>query len=427
MRKLSHIMQRISNLRTLFLLFAFVVLMIIVPDFIKTPISPLKFEEYSKGLKMLDMTINYSPEEAYNLIENYGKQAIEYYLYVMEPIDVLIPAIMGLFLCVIYTITLRNMVTNKYITYAYIFPILGCVFDYMENVGVITMLTNYPSKLVLVARITNFFTMAKSIFVTVSILIACFSTLVKVFSKLKIETILSWISIILFPFTILFFLFPVFVYFVPLLQIRFVISLTRILLVIWIVIFLFSLTFLSSYCGFLCPITKLFTLLARKLKNSNILKHQFPKVVGFVTRALWLASAFYVYLRVIGNQFGFLSEERIFSRVEIIILISFYCFAAILLNTNIGKDELGHYLCPLSPFIKLGISINQLFKIPGYRIVPDSSHCVSCGQCNKICTYGNNVMDMIKRSEIDYKRCSNCGECISVCKNKAIKRKWTKY
>jgi hypothetical protein len=132
---------------------------------------------------MLDMTINYSPEDAYNLIGNYGKQAISYYLYVMEPFDVLIPALMGLFICVTCTVILRNIVNNKYLTIIYVSSTLGCLLDYMENVGVITMLTNYPSKLVIVARITNLITMAKSILSTVNILIVCFSTLVYVFHK----------------------------------------------------------------------------------------------------------------------------------------------------------------------------------------------------------------------------------------------------
>ncbi len=241
------------------------------------------------------------------------------------------------------------------------------------------------------------------------------------------KTILSWISLILFPLTILFFLFPVFVYFIPFISARIVIAIARILIALWIVIFLFSIIFLSSYCGFLCPITKLFTLIAMKSKNNDILKHRFPRAVGVVTQALWFVSAFYVFLRFLGNLFGLFFREEIFSRVEIIILFSFYCIAAILLNIRMGKDELGHYLCPLSPFIKFGIKINRLLKIPGFRIVPNSNLCKSCGQCNMVCTYQNNVMAMVKVNEINYKVCSNCGECISVCKNKAIRRKWTKY
>jgi hypothetical protein len=187
MSKLSKSIKRISNLRTFFILLAAVIILIIVPDFFKTPISPLKFEEYSRGLKMLDMTINYSPEDAYNLIENYGKQAIAYYLYVMQPFDVLIPAILGLFLCVTITLLLRNIIKDKYLTIIYIFPIIGWLLDYMENVGVITMLINYPSRIIIVARITNLFTIIKAIFSTVNIIIICISILVNIFYKLSVK------------------------------------------------------------------------------------------------------------------------------------------------------------------------------------------------------------------------------------------------
>lgn len=185
MSKLSQVIQRISNLRMFFILLAAVIILIVIPDFFKVPISPLRFEEYSHGLKMLDMTVNYSPEDAYNLIENYGRQAITYYLYVMEPFDVLIPAAMGLFLCVTSTVALRNIMKAKYLTIIYIFPILGWLFDYMENAGVIVMLTNYPSRLIFVARITNLFSVAKSIFDTVSILIICIGIFIKTFNKYK--------------------------------------------------------------------------------------------------------------------------------------------------------------------------------------------------------------------------------------------------
>jgi ferredoxin len=240
------------------------------------------------------------------------------------------------------------------------------------------------------------------------------------------KRILSLISIILFPVTVLFFLFPVFVYVLPFINADLIIIAVRIMLALWAAVFLSSITFLSSYCGFLCPITKLFTLIADKQKSNDILKHRFPKAVGVATQALWIAGTFYVYLRFLGNLFGFLYMERIYSHIEIVALLSFYGIAAILLNTGIGRDELGHYLCPLSPLIKLGIKINQLFKLPGFRIVPDSSLCKSCGQCNRICTYQNDVMAMVKLNEINYKLCSNCGKCVSACKNKAIRRKWTK-
>ncbi len=240
------------------------------------------------------------------------------------------------------------------------------------------------------------------------------------------KILLSIISIMLLPLTIIFFLMPLFVFFVSFINLNFVITMIRILIILWITIFLFSIIVLSSYCGILCPMTKIFTLIARITKNNDILKHRFPKMVGVITQIMWLAGTFYVFLRLSGNVFGFLPRERIFSQVELLILFCFYGFASLLLNTRIGKDELGHYLCPISPFIKLGIELNRFFKIPGFRITPDSSLCKNCGQCNRICTYQIDVIEMVKENKINYKLCSNCGKCVSVCISNAIKREWTK-
>ena len=233
------------------------------------------------------------------------------------------------------------------------------------------------------------------------------------------------INIILLPFTILNFFMPILVYFMPFMDINLVSVAAGILIILWVGFFLFSIIFLSSYCGFLCPITKIFEFITYITKNNNILQHRFPRIVGTIIPIVWLTGVLYVFVRWIGNKFGFLPIVPEFSHIGLWGLLSLYAIAAILIKTKIGRDELGHYLCPLSPFIKAGIELNKFFKLPGFRVVPYSDLCISCRQCNKVCSYQNNVMTMIQANEINYKVCSNCGKCINVCRQNAIRRKWT--
>lgn len=233
------------------------------------------------------------------------------------------------------------------------------------------------------------------------------------------------ISILLLPFTILIFLLPVLVYFLPLMNIDFINIVGSLIITLWALVFLSSIVFLSSYCGFLCPITKVFNFIAYSTKNNNILTHRFPKIVGTIVQILWLSGIFYVFIRFLGNVFEFLPKEPVFSNVRLQVLISFYLLSAILLKTEMGRDELGHYMCPITTFIKAGIVLNKILKLPGFRIVPYPNLCRSCSSCNKVCSYQNNVMAMVQSNEINYKVCSNCGKCINSCKYSAIRREWT--
>jgi len=171
MKKISQAILKISNLKVFLILLAAVIVLVIVPDFVKIPISNLKFEEYSHGIKMLDLTAHYTPEQAYSLLDNYGAQARNYYLYFMEPLDVFVPAIMGLILSVSATLIYKRIIKEKHLIFIQIVPLMGWLFDYLENIGVITMLINYPARLFSVARVTNIFTNAKNLFNMASIII----------------------------------------------------------------------------------------------------------------------------------------------------------------------------------------------------------------------------------------------------------------
>jgi polyferredoxin len=231
------------------------------------------------------------------------------------------------------------------------------------------------------------------------------------------------LNVILIPVTLLIFTLPVLVYILPLINSN-LLRIIYILIAVWIGIFLSSVLLLSSYCGFLCPVTKIFELAAFIKKDRSILSHRFPVLMGTIVKIVWFAGVAYTYLRFFGNVIGFLPEEEAFSQIGLLILFGLYTIALILVNTRLGRDELGHYLCPISPFLKAGIALNKSFQLPGYRLVTDTEKCKLCGLCNRTCTYQNNVMEMVQANKMNYNICSNCGKCMKACKTKAITRKW---
>lgn len=181
------IIDKISNIRNFFILMILSALLIVILDFIKeSPVSLIQFEKITKGTRLLDMTINYSPEKAYEMMESYGKEGRRYYLHRIEPIDTLLPASYSLFLTVIITLIFKMLPAGKYLNRLQLVPILAGLFDYLENCCIIIMLLNYPARLLAVAKISNVFTMAKTILILLSILII-FTGLVLLLFNLKME------------------------------------------------------------------------------------------------------------------------------------------------------------------------------------------------------------------------------------------------
>lgn len=54
----------------------------------------------------------------------------------------------------------------------------------------------------------------------------------------------------------------------------------------------------------------------------------------------------------------------------------------------------------------------------GYRAVVDSSSCVGCGTCEKVCPV--NAIKVHETAVVDGKRCIGCGRCVEQCPRGAV-------
>ncbi|WP_410512172.1 4Fe-4S dicluster domain-containing protein [Paenibacillus sp. BR2-3] len=66
--------------------------------------------------------------------------------------------------------------------------------------------------------------------------------------------------------------------------------------------------------------------------------------------------------------------------------------------------------------------IRNVLKLPGLRLKADSSKCVSCGSCSRVCSMSLDVKMMVQNSEMDHPECIMCGECVSACGKGVIRR-----
>lgn len=105
-----------------------------------------KVQSYAQGYKILDlMPTGYSLSYVHSLFDALGESGRAEYLCTQIPVDLIYPALFGISSCLLIAFLLSKL--NKIHTawfYSCYLPIIAAVFDYAENIGIITMLKHYP-------------------------------------------------------------------------------------------------------------------------------------------------------------------------------------------------------------------------------------------------------------------------------------------
>ena len=127
----------------------------------------------SGGMKLLDMMpFGYSVEYVNALLSALGENGRKAYLYHQLPLDMIYPFMFGLTYCLILALFLENMDKFKgFFVYLCLLPLAAGFFDYLENIGIITMLNSYPDNSDLLSEATNVFSILKSSLTTIYFLI----------------------------------------------------------------------------------------------------------------------------------------------------------------------------------------------------------------------------------------------------------------
>jgi len=120
---------------------------------------------FSNGMKLLDMMptgydLNYVSE----LFNSLGEIGRETYLTNQIPVDMIYPLLFGLTYCLLLAYFLKKLnKLNAPFTYLCLLPIIAGIGDYLENFGIISMLKSYPDLTEIAVKITNSFSVLKSI------------------------------------------------------------------------------------------------------------------------------------------------------------------------------------------------------------------------------------------------------------------------
>lgn len=150
-----------------------------------------KLMKFTGGMKILDMLpAGYNAQYVNSLLNALGEQGRRFYLYNQIPADMIYPFLFGISYCLLlaYIINKLGKLNSNYF-YLCLLPLLGGLFDYFENIGVITILNNYPHNGDLLSQVTNIFSILKSLFSSASfitlIIFAVAAAINKFFVKVK--------------------------------------------------------------------------------------------------------------------------------------------------------------------------------------------------------------------------------------------------
>ncbi len=142
---------------------------------------------FSNGLKLLDMMpLGYDLEYINMLFETLGENGRQVYLTNQLPVDMIYPFLFGISYCLLIGFFLKKLnKLDSFFFYLCFLPLIAGIADYIENFGIFTMLYNFPDFSPFTAKVTNVFSVVKSMTTTVFFIALIITLLMLGISKIK--------------------------------------------------------------------------------------------------------------------------------------------------------------------------------------------------------------------------------------------------
>ena len=136
------------------------------------PGQTAEVETYSGDAGSPDLSLFYSTEDLYRMAETYGEQGRQSYIRARLTFDVAFPLVFTLFLTTTITwLMAKGFAAGSLWRRANLIPLLGGLFDYLENGSTALVMARYPQRTPVVALLAPGFTLLKWLFVGSSVLL----------------------------------------------------------------------------------------------------------------------------------------------------------------------------------------------------------------------------------------------------------------
>lgn len=123
---------------------------------------------YAPGINLFDLSpTGYSFEYAIKLLDTLGSEGRELYLYRQLPLDFIYPGLFAASCSLLLSwLLLKTQQTKAKLFYVCYIPIAAGLFDYLENIFIVGMLSSYPNVSELSISLASAMTIAKSVLTT---------------------------------------------------------------------------------------------------------------------------------------------------------------------------------------------------------------------------------------------------------------------
>ncbi len=124
-----------------------------------------KLMQYTGGLPLFDMSpLGYSYSDALALLAALGEEGRSVYVSIQLVLDLFYPILFALcYSALLQWLTTVGKLSNRLWSYLIVLPMLVCLFDYAENIGIWFMLTDYPDISENLVTLSSLFTLIKSL------------------------------------------------------------------------------------------------------------------------------------------------------------------------------------------------------------------------------------------------------------------------
>lgn len=119
---------------------------------------------HAGGMKLLDMMpLGYNTAYVVELMTKLGEAGRKSYLYYQIPVDFVYPFLFGLSYSLLLAYLLRRLQKlDTWMIYFCLLPILAGLADYLENFGIVYLLSTFPALPNGIIHITSVFSVVKS-------------------------------------------------------------------------------------------------------------------------------------------------------------------------------------------------------------------------------------------------------------------------
>ncbi|HTE32796.1 MAG TPA: hypothetical protein VK666_20585 [Chryseolinea sp.] len=135
-----------------------------------------------KTTGVIDLTFGFNPQKTLTMVADYGDEARAYYARTELTTDMVYPIVYAFLAAIILTLLYRNTPYSR----VNLIPFLCLIFDYLENITIVTLLLTYPQQSSTVATLCEIVKLIKWLTFGVLILLVIGGLILKLVRRPRI-------------------------------------------------------------------------------------------------------------------------------------------------------------------------------------------------------------------------------------------------